>query len=152
MLSVSHIVMEVFWPTLLYSMGTVYWGLQHWFTHSSLKVHTTGFQWGWVLDFDWTIATPWFFPFSDILLYICCCDWDHCLDAWQLQLSFSCWRDGLTFDSRIFWYTEEFIVDTMTARCPGPVGVDQYQIISPPPLCLTVCMRCLWWYAVFGFL
>ena len=29
----------------------------------------------------------------------------------QLQPSFSCHTDGLTFDSRILWYTEEFMVE-----------------------------------------
>ncbi len=28
----------------------------------------------------------------------------------------------LTFDSRICWYTEEFMVDSMTVRCPGSVA------------------------------
>ncbi len=37
-------------------------------------------------------------------------------------LSYSCWTDVLTFDSRILWYTEEFMVDSMTVRCPGPVA------------------------------
>jgi len=40
----------------------------------------------------------------------------------------------------------------MTARCPGPVTANQAQIISPPPPCLTVSMRCSCWYAVVGFL
>ena len=57
-----------------------------------------------------------------------------------LQPSFSCQTDGLTFDSRILGYTEELMV---TARCQGPVAVKQAQIISPPPPCLTVGMRCL---------
>ena len=55
-------------------------------------------------------------------------------------------------DSRLLWYPEEFMVDSMTARCPDPVAAEQAQIISPPPPCLTVGMRCLCWYAVFGFL
>jgi len=33
------------------------------------------------------------------------------------------------------------MVDSMTARCPGPVAAEQAQIISPPPLCLTVGIR-----------
>jgi len=32
-----------------------------------------------------------------------------------------------------------------------PVAAKQAQIISPPPPCLTVGMRCLCWYAVFVF-
>ena len=36
------------------------------------------------------------------------------------------------------WYTEEFMVDSITARCPGPVAAEQAQITSTPPLLLTV--------------
>ena len=32
-----------------------------------------------------------------------------------------------------------------------PVAAEQAQIISSPPACLIVCMRCLCWLAVFGF-
>jgi len=46
----------------------------------------------------------------------------------QFQPSFSCGTDGLTFDSRILWYPEEFMVDST-----GPVAAEQAQIISPPP-------------------
>ena len=42
----------------------------------------------------------------------------------QFQPSFSCQTDGLTFDSKILWYTEEFTVDSMTARCLGPVAAE----------------------------
>jgi len=44
------------------------------------------------------------------------------------------------------------MVASMTARCPGPVVAKQAWIISPPPLYLIVGMRCLCWYAEFGFL
>ena len=37
-LSVSHMVVEEFCPTLLSNVASVHWGLQHWFLHSSLKV------------------------------------------------------------------------------------------------------------------
>lgn len=48
--------------------------------------------------------------------------------------SFSCWTHGLTFDSGILWCTEVFMINSMPARCHGPVG----QIIMAPPdmLCL----------------
>jgi len=42
------------------------------------------------------------------------------------------------------------MVASITAGCPGPVAEKQAQIISPPPLCLAVGMRCLCRYAVFG--
>ena len=40
----------------------------------------------------------------------------------------------------------------MTAKRPGPVAAEQAQIISPLPPCLIGGLRCLCWYAVFGFL
>jgi len=45
--------------------------------------------------------------------------------------SFSCQTDGFTFDSRILWYTEEFMVNS------GPVAAKQAQIITPPSTCST---------------
>ena len=33
----------------------------------------------------------------------------------------------------ILWYTEEFMVDSMAAWCPGRVTAKQAQIITPPP-------------------
>jgi len=47
----------------------------------------------------------------------------HCPVAEQFRPSFSCLTDGLTFDSRILW--DEFMVNSMTARCPGPVAANQ---------------------------
>lgn len=48
---------------------------------------------------------------SVILLWICCCAWDHCPVAQQLDN-----------DSRILWWTEGFMVDSMPTRCKGPVA------------------------------
>lgn len=59
------------------------------------------------------------------------------------------WTDDLTFASRIM-FREEFMVDSMTARYPGPVAVKQGHIITPLPQCLTVCsLSCC--NVVFGF-
>ena len=65
----------------------------------------------------------------------------------QFQPNFSSQTDGLTFDFRTLCYTEELVVDSLTARCPGPVAAEQTKMISPPPACLTVGMR-----YVFGVL
>ena len=70
----------------------------------------------------------------------------------RFQPGFNWETGGLTFDTRILWYIEEIIVNLVTAGCPGPVAAKQAQIISPPPPCLTVGMRCLCQYAAFGFL
>lgn len=68
--------------------------------------------------------------------------WRNFGQAW---LSDSC----LSFDSWMFWYTEEFIVDLNTAKRPGPVAVKQNQTITPPPLCLTAGVRHLCFYCVW---
>jgi len=68
----------------------------------------------------------------------------------QFQQSFSCQTDGLTLDSRIFWYTEEFMVYSESARCTSPVSEKQAQ--NNPPfttvldsLCeVSVLMFCAW--------
>ena len=77
-----------------------------------------------------------FFRHSVVDLLLCLGSLSCCIT--QFQPRFSCSIDGLTCDSWIIWYTEV----SMTARCPGPVAAKQTQIISPPPLCLTVGMRC----------
>jgi len=74
-------------------------------------------------------------------------EWRICrVFPWVLEGSAP--MDGLTFDSRILWYTEEFMVKSVTAGFPGPVAAKQAQIITSY---LTVGMRCFCWYAVFGF-
>lgn len=39
--------------------------------------------------------------------------------------------------------------DSITARRADTVAAKQAQIVTPPSLCLTVCMRCLCWDVVF---
>lgn len=60
----------------------------------------------------------------------------------QFGLSISCQKDGLTFDYyyHLLWYTEEFMINSMTVRCLGPVAAEQAHIIILP---LT------YWYEVF---
>lgn len=60
--------------------------------------------------------------------------------------SFSCVTDALIIYSRILYYTKKFMVDPMTARCPGYVPAKQAQIITITSSCLTVSMTCLCWY------
>lgn len=58
-----------------------------------------------------------FFPSSlVILMSICCCAWNPCLDACRCLVAWnlSCWTDGFTFVSSIFWYKMEFIIVFMT--------------------------------------
>lgn len=50
----------------------------------------------------------------------------------------------------ILWI-KVIIIVSVTASFPGFVAVKQSQIITPPPPCLTVGLRCSKWYAVFGF-
>lgn len=72
-----------------------------------------------------------------------------CIPQFCPSLSF--WTDGLTFDSRILLHTKEFIGRPSGPRCPGAVAAKQAQIITPPPPCLTIGMRCLCRSAAFSF-
>lgn len=108
---------------------------RHFFMHGSFKVSSQHFS----------LIKVW------ILLEIHCsvqCSLLCCMT--QFQSSFSCQTDGLIFKSRIFWYTAEFMVNSLTARCPGHVSTGQTQIITTPLSCITVGMRfflqrrCVW--------
>lgn len=57
-LSAFHIIIEELWSTLPYSVASVQWGLRA-FVYAQL-----------ILDFDWAIATPWFF-FSFFQSFCC---------------------------------------------------------------------------------
>lgn len=48
--------------------------------------------------------------------------------------------------SRILWYTQEFIVDSMTAKCPGPVVALVKKVIFTN-LALYIVAKCI----QFGF-
>ena len=152
MSSVSHMVVEglgcdpLFFPTLLQIIEVCSIGLCTALlrSHHSILVSLRSGLW---LNHCNTLIL-FFFRHSVVDLLLCL----GSLSCWWASFSFSCRTDGLTFDSRILWYPEEFMVDSMTARCPGPVAAEQAQMISPPPPCLTVGMRCLCWYAAFGFL
>ena len=50
--------------------------------------------------------------------------------------NFNCQTDGLIFHSGVVWYTEEFMADSMTARCPGPVADSWYEAF--------VLICCVW--------
>lgn len=84
---------------------------------------STAFQSSGSLDFGWVMATPWWIFFSNhsvvtLLSFLGSLFW--CMK--KFQQNFSCQTDGFTFDSRILWYGEEFMVDSKSTRCPGPVA------------------------------
>lgn len=66
---------------------------------------------------------------NSFLIHWCGLLLHHMVRFWQ---SFSCWLE----------YLDEFMVDEMTASCLGSMAVSQAQIITPPPLYLTVGMKC----------
>ena len=97
--------------------------------HSSLKVPPQHFSQVEV----WTLTGP-LQHLDSLLFHTFCCRSAAVfgiivLLMSQFQPSFSCGTDGLTSDSRILWYPEEFMVDSMTARCPG-VGADMLCLVS----------------------
>lgn len=76
----------------------------------SLKVPPQHVISGCDLDFDWTIATAWFFSRHSVVNLL--------LSTTHFQPSFSCQTDGITFDST--WCSRKFMVNSMTARFQGP--------------------------------
>ncbi len=105
-------------PTLVYNVAPVYWGL--WvFVYAQLSPH------GFSQDELWTLTgllqplDSFIFSRSVVDLLGCLGSLSRCMT--QFWPNFSCRMDVLVFDCRILWYTEEFMVDSMTVRCSGPV-------------------------------
>lgn len=65
--------------------------------------------------------------------------------------SISCWTDGLIFifTSGTFWYKVGVIIVTVCSF-PDHVAAKPAQIITSPPPCSGVGMRCLWWVSFWG--
>ncbi len=121
-LAVSHIVLEEFWPTLLYNVAPVYWGLWA-FVYTQLSPHDFSQDELWTMTGVLQNLDSFLFSRSVVDFLVCLGSLSCCItQSWP---SFSCQTDVLTFDSRILWYTEEFMVDSMTLRCPGPVATKQ---------------------------
>lgn len=70
---ISLIVVEEFWPTLVYCIGSDHWGLWTFVFAQLFEGPTAAFQSDSGLDFDWITAAAWFFSFSATLYEICCC-------------------------------------------------------------------------------
>ena len=56
-----------------------------------------------------------FFSRSGVGLLVCFRSLSWCMT--QFRPSFSCWTDGLTIASRIRWYAEGFMDESVTTRC-----------------------------------
>ena len=83
---------------------------------------------------DWTLTGPLQHPH----FWISWCVRSHRPSAWP------------TFSQTLaVWSPDEFTITSMSVRCIGPVSVDQAQVINLPPPCLTVGVKCLYWYAVW---
>ncbi len=140
-LSVSHIILEEFWPTLFYNIAPVYWGLWA-FVYAQLSPQHFSQDELWTLTGLLQHLYSFLFSHSVVGLLVCLGLLSCCIT----QL-FSCRTDVLTFDSRILWYihsyTEEFMVDSMTVRCPGPAATKQAQNPQPSSNMLD------FWYEVF---
>lgn len=128
--------MKGFWSTLLDNIGLVHQDLGIHLCVAPLRSHHS-------ISIRLTFE-PWFYSVVDLLLgSLSCC-------MTQFYSDFSCWTDGLLFDSRIMWYTE-FIVDSITARCPCCGAAKQAQIVTHPP----PCWQLIWDICadlLFGFL
>jgi len=149
MLSVSHIVVEEFWPTLLYNLTSVYWGFSgvNFCTallrsQQSISIRLMSGLW----PDRCNIVFLFFFSHSIEDLLLClgslyCCMAKH----WK---SFGLHKDGLTFYSRIVLYTEKLNVDLNDCKMSRSCGSNQVQVISPPSQSLTVfLMICCVWFS-----
>lgn len=85
--------------------------------------------------------------FLTILLQIYCCIWDHCPVAYS-----SLGQDLAVGQMASHLTLEEFMVDSVTARCTSPLTAKQAQIVASLPPCLRDELRCLCWYALSNFL
>ena len=125
--SVSHIVVDEHFFTTLFQFIEI---CGHLSMHSSRKVLSQHFNWVksglWLGHHETSIL--FFFSHSVVDLLVCLGSLSCCTT--QFWPSRSCWTDGITFNSRILWYAEEFVVNSMTAKCPGLVAAKQAQIIT----------------------
>ena len=86
-----------------------------------------------------------FFSHAVVNVLVCLGSLSCCMT--QFCPSSSSWIEGFTFNTLVY---VEFTINSLTARFPGHVAAKQTQIITPPPLCLKVCVRCWCWCNVFG--
>lgn len=81
-----------------------------------------------VEDFEWALAAPWSFCFQP---YCCRLAAEFgslfCCILIQFSPSFSCQTDGLIFESRILWFQEGFMVNSVTAGSPDLLAAEQAQ-------------------------
>lgn len=72
-----------------------------------------------------------------------------CLESVLLQdhflLSFSLWKNTLTFSCRICRYNSEFIVPSMIASSPGPKAAKHVQIMKPWAWDMVLMQQCSVW-------
>lgn len=133
-LSVSHIIVKESWPTLLYRSAPVRWGLLA-FVYVPLPWQCLGISFG-------LGSGLWLLP----------CFWSLSFCVTQFGPSFSSRRNGLTSDSTVLWYTEGFVVNSMTASCLDPLSnlnhhpsttmVDSWYEMF-------VLMCCVWFYQMW---
>lgn len=122
----------MFFPTPLYNLASIHCDIQE-FVHAHLSRASHSISISLTSGLDLLLFQPFF------------CVRDHChchhWSNWvRLKLSD---RWHLTFDSRVFWYTQESMVDLMIARCTDPVAAKN-PISSP---FLTIVFDT--WYVVF---
>lgn len=111
----------MFFPTPLYNLASIHCDIQE-FVHAHLSRASHSISISLTSGLDPLLFQPFF------------CVRDHChchhWSNWvRLELSD---RWHLTFDSRVFWYTQESMVDLMIARCTDPVAAKKPYILAFP--------------------
>lgn len=108
--SVFRMVVDEFWPALLYRVASVHCGLQV-FKYAQLSY---GLE-AWTLSLSLQNRDSFFSP---TLLYICCSSWGHCPVAWaSLGQALAFIQMASHFTLKNLWHAEEFVVDSLTAKC-----------------------------------
>lgn len=145
-LSVSHIIVKESWATLLYRSALVRWGLLA-FVYVPLPWQCLGIsiRLGSGL---WLGHGSIFFSFSVVDFLPCFWSLSFCV----IQFGPSCRRNGLTSDSTVLWYTEGFVVNSMTASCLGPLSNPNHHpsaTMVDSWYEMFVLMCCVWFYQMW---
>lgn len=109
--SVFRMVVDEFWPALLYRVASVHCGLQV-FKYAQLSY---GLE-AWTCHLSLQNRDSFlFFSHSVVHLLLFLGSLSCCMS--QFGPSFGFHTDGLTFYSKKLWHAEDFVVDSLTARC-----------------------------------
>lgn len=122
-LSDFHIIVEEFWLALLYNAASAHWRVEViCLCAALLRLHHSMLNFGPLQHLN-----SFFFSHSVADLPLCLGSSSFCITRFGRKLY--SWPHVW-----ILWYTE-VMVDSLTARYPGPATAKEAQIVTPPPPC-----------------